>query len=96
MNITIGTIAKLKVPCMGNPIGTVGFCYEVYHLDRVGYSFIFENGEYSGFSSDEIEPFLKIVGRTDLDYNFTNVMKLSRDYDNGYFNNMFKNTKGLM
>ena len=85
MNITVGTIAKLKVPCMGNPIGTLGVCYEIYELDNIGYSFIFENGEYSGFGSDEIEPFLDIVSQSNLTYNFTNVMKLSRDFDNGYF-----------
>ena len=82
----IGTVVLLKEACLGNSINSKGICYNVYNLsNRPGYSVIFENGEYDGFSPDECNRFLEEVMDTPFTYNFTNVMKLSRDYDNGIF-----------
>src|SRR5205823_6234917 len=67
--------------------GEVGVCYEVYTLDnRPGYSFIFEQGRYDGFSPDEVTAMLEVTGRTcDViaSYEFHNVQQLCRDYDAG-------------
>jgi hypothetical protein len=91
----IGTLKRLTQPCLGNPAGTVGVCYEVYIIDEgtdlctpPGASFIFPNGEYDGFSDrdakmffDDWEGFCPEL----QNYQFTNVMKLSRDFDAGLF-----------
>jgi hypothetical protein len=94
--INIGTIVTLKTPCLGNPTGTKGICYEKYVLgcEKIdpytseiicGVSIIFENGNYDGFNDKEQEELLSIVKHTDFNYTFTNVMKLSQDFDNGIF-----------
>jgi hypothetical protein len=93
MKPTVGSLYSLKVPCLGNPEGTLGVCYEVYRLgdfstsrtgEHEGFSFIFQNGNYDGFSRDEVDMFLEHVA-TDFsvtDYRFINVMKLSEDFKN--------------
>lgn len=90
MNDTLpmGTIVELKVPCMGNDAGTRGICYEVYLLDEFGSSFIFENGEYCGFSIEEQKDFLKVIKQVTFTYKFTNVMQLSADFKVGVFDVM--------
>lgn len=82
----LGDIVTLKVECLGNPAGTKGFVYEFYQLgDHIGISVIFVNGEYSGFSYEETLTFLEDAGHVDLPYTFSNVIKLSEDFRNGYF-----------
>jgi len=84
----IGSVVTLLKPCLGNPVGTVGVCYEVYSLgitDQDGCSFIFANGNYDGFSKEDQELFLKHEYDSSLVYNFTNVMKLSQDFKKGVF-----------
>jgi len=81
--IVVGTVAELKRECLGNPPGTPGICYEVYTLDnRPGYSFIFENGNYDGFSPDEVEMLLDVRFRFEIEYKFVNVGRLSQDFPN--------------
>lgn len=53
-------------------------------------SVIFENGEYDGFSVRDQQEFFEYVKDVDFSYNFTNVMKLSRDFDSGLFNKIFE------
>lgn len=87
--ILVGTTARLKVPLLANPARTFGVCYSVdYSLGRPSYGFIFENSNYDGFSPDEVEQFLEIAGfdRSVENYQFTNVMKLSEDFEHGVFN----------
>jgi len=93
--ITVGSVLRLSVPCLGNPKGTLGLCIEDYND---GQMFIFPNGNYDGFGnrfdSTEVEDFF------DLDYDnfcyalsnyqFTNVMKLSRDFSLGLFSEVWK------
>lgn len=86
MSIKVGVVCQLKVPCLGNDIGTFGVCYDVYELSgRAGYSFIFQNGNYDGFSPDEVKEFLDIVAIDSNveDYVFTNVIQLTKDWKNG-------------
>jgi hypothetical protein len=84
--VKVGTLVKLKCECLGNPPGTVGVCYEEYDLGGDhGSSFIFENGNYDGFSIEDQRLFLERIGHYPLTYVFTNVMKLSEDYNNKVF-----------
>ena len=86
----VGSLVRLKVWCLGNDVGTIGVCYEVYNFgDYTGYSFIFENGNYDGFSPEECDRFLKEIGRYPLIYTFENVIKLDRDFRNGLFESVF-------
>ena len=88
----VATIAMLKVPCLGNDEGVIGICYDVYELGgRKGYAFIFENGKYDGFAPDEVDSFLLVLDHSQpsyempWDYKFENVMKLTRDFEDGVF-----------
>ena len=69
--------------------GERGVCYEVCALGgRPGYSFIFEQGRYDGFSPEDVALFLTITGEACAavaDYTFTNVTRLSRDFAHGRF-----------
>ena len=89
-----GTIVKLKVECLGNNPDTTGVVFEEYDLGEPGGSqVIFENGEYCGFSPSEQKEWFEEWRDFDdnvSDYQFTNVIQLSRDFDNGRFDSVFK------
>lgn len=95
--MTVGTIVRLRVLCLGNPIGTLGIGINDY---GDGCQFIFANGEYDGFSSNqqdgiyypqsgtsEQEKFLEEIGFDEKlsRYKFRNTMQLSRDFDDHLF-----------
>lgn len=93
--MTTGTIVHLKVNCLGNKIGTLGVGFNDYIS---GCQFIFENGEYDGFSiekyfeekqSEQIL-FLEEIGfdKEISNYKFKNVMQVSQDFRNGFFNSV--------
>jgi len=91
MTHPVGTIIKLKLEMLGNPEGSLGVAYEECTLeDHKGTSFIFANGSYDGFSEEEQEMFVEKVGFADMQYKFTNVIQLSRDFQDGRFNKIFK------
>lgn len=82
----IGTVATLKLPCLGNPAGARGVCYEVYRIGhRPGWSFVFKNGNYDGFSPCEVVQFLRVVGHSGLRYSFRDVGRLAADFRDGHF-----------
>ena len=83
----LGTVVSLKVPVLGNETGALGICFEEYDLGgHKGCEFIFENGEYDGFDKEEQANFLQFIRhREDFEYEFKNVMKLSEDFNSGYF-----------
>jgi hypothetical protein len=75
-----------------------------YHYGN-GYQVIFENGNYDGFSLESTVPiptkgrqptedeyFIQAIGHTAVlaKYKFSNVIQLSRDYDKGIFDVVFK------
>lgn len=64
-------------------------CYEIYTLEgRPGYSFIFEKGDFDGFSPRDVETFLEVfdlVVPSVTTYTFTNVSRLVQDYRKGRF-----------
>lgn len=89
----VGSIVKLKSELLGNPAETLGICYETYQLgNHQGSSFIFENGNYDGFSPDEQKEFLWFIGQSSeiAKYKFTNVIQLSTDFN--AVNSQFKET----
>jgi hypothetical protein len=84
--IKVGTCVKTRKYLLANPIGSAGVCVQEYELDgRKGWMFLFENGEYDGFSPEEVKELLLVEETLPLDYKFTSVMHLHRDYRNGVF-----------
>jgi hypothetical protein len=97
----IGDIVSLKTSCLFNTAGTLGVVYEQYedfdYPDELGISVIFENGAYDGFSFDEQKVFLQLEGSAKeeeiLNYQFTNVLQVEKDFRNGLWNCIFLENK---
>jgi hypothetical protein len=91
--ITVGSLAIATRASGVCAAGERGVCYEVYTLGgRPGYAFIFERGGYDGFSPEDVDLFLTItdtVYATIAGYEFTNVMRLQRDFAQGRFAEAF-------
>ena len=91
--IHVGTIAIATRDSGVCDVGERGVCYEVYTLGgRPGYSFLFEKGRYDGFSPEDVAMCLTVtetVCPTVADYQFTNVMRLMRDFRLGRFAEAF-------
>lgn len=91
--LQVGSIVVAKRHTAVCDVGEVGVCYECYSIaDRPGWSFIFQQGRYDGFSPDEVEMILHVTGQVCTavaDYQFLNVMRVTRDYQEGYFNPAF-------
>lgn len=87
----IGDVYKLKQYMMGNDEGSIGYVYDEYpdfnDPREKGVCVIFENGEYCGFSKDETDAFLELVGHEPLyeGYQFKSVIFLSMDYEEEYW-----------
>jgi hypothetical protein len=97
MKLQVGDVVTLNTPMLGCQKGTRGVVYEVYQdfdeSAKTAASIIFENGEYDGFSAEEQEVFLneeKVFPYQKRDYKFENVMKLSEDFRNGYWDDVLK------
>lgn len=89
-----GDVIQLKINCLGNLKGTSGVVYEEYKIgNEFGISCIFPNSNYDGFSVDEQRDFFEesIVKHDEniASYYFTNVMRLSEDFNNGRFKSAF-------
>lgn len=92
----IGQLVELTSPMLSNKIHTVGVCYEEYCIGIYsGKSYIFENGEYDGFSTEDQDEFLRILGKYPLQYTSTNVMRLSDDFRRGVFKDALDEAKRL-
>jgi hypothetical protein len=91
--IKVGSQVIAKRASGVNAPGERGVCYEVYQLGgRPGYSFIFERGRYDGFSPQDVEMFLHVTGQhcpAVADYQFANVTRLARDFEQGRFAEAF-------
>jgi hypothetical protein len=88
----VGVLKKLTRPCLGNPVGAIGVCYDVYEeteLCTPGASYIFPNGEYDGFSMEDEKMFFDDAWEgfctAVQTYQFSNVRKLSIDFNAGVF-----------
>lgn len=87
----IGNVYNLKESILNNKINTLGCCYELYNIGHPGISVIFANGNYDGFNYDEIDEFLNYEYFSDKhgNYPFTNVMQLTRHFNNGFWDDIF-------
>jgi hypothetical protein len=87
--IQVGSLAIATRASGVCDVGERGVCYEVYALGgRPGYSFLFAQGRYDGFSPADVALFLTITGKVCAAvaaYQFTNVVQLSRDFAQGRF-----------
>ena len=90
-NLVVGQRVILNREMLGEPVGSVGYVYEVYNdfdypnLNAV--SVIFQGGGYDGFSVKEQEAFLiplEVDSRYTM-YNFKNVNQVWKDYQNEYW-----------
>ncbi len=86
----VGDIYTLKVDCLGNPPGTKGVSFNDY-ID--GEQLIFPNGNFDGFGASEKDRFLEFDFHSEIHemYIFTNVMKVSEDFENGIWDDILKN-----
>ena len=87
--ISVGTLAVATRDTAVCRAGEVGVCYDVYEIgDRPGYSFLFQDGGYDGFSPGDVARFLEVQPARDETasaYTFRNVECLRRDYERGHF-----------
>ena len=97
MNLKVGDVVVLKMPALGCETEAKGVVYATYQdfdiHSKQGVSVIFENGNYDGFSWSEQQSFfsnIHIFESERINYNFSNVMQLTKDFRKGYWNNIFK------
>jgi hypothetical protein len=87
--IQVGSLAITTRASGVCDVGERGVCYEVYALGgRPGFSFLFEQGRYDGFSPEDVAMFLRITGEVCAamaDYQCTNVTRLQRDWAQARF-----------
>ena len=85
--IAVGTVAVAVKASAVFDAGEIGVCYELYQLnDRPGYSFIFADGGYDGFSTSDVLLFLALPGLfcdAVQDYEFRSALTLQTDYRRG-------------
>jgi len=83
--VGIGTTVMLKQPMANNEANIHGVIYALETADDVYYtSVILANGHDIGrFTPFEMETTFDIVGHTQLEYDFTTVAQLQKDYAAG-------------
>lgn len=87
----VGDAVRLKISCLGNPTGTVGYVFHTYNLTgEGGAQVIFTNGNYDGFGADEQDDFLEYLGTTGIPYEFTHVIKVSEHFAASGFKDAFE------
>lgn len=88
-NMQVGSVVKLKVPLLGNPMDAVGIAFNDYGS---GTQFIFPNGELDGFDLEEQERFLEELGHEPAleAYKFSSVIRVYQNYQDGMFDVYFK------
>ena len=99
MNLNVGDVVTNTLNVLGCRPGRRGVVYDIYDdfdiPEKNGVSIIFENGKYDGFSYEEQHLMLKQEPAARIpykikDYKFENVMKLSQDYKNGFWDEIFR------
>lgn len=91
---SIGTIIKLKVPFLNNPPGSIGIVYDQYSLCNnalLGSSIIFQNGMHGRFSDSDQRYYLEHLGfsKKYSKYEFSHPSQLERDWQLGYWSEIF-------
>jgi len=98
MKLNVGNVVSLKVGMLKNNPGTKGVVFNNYpdfdDDSKVGAQIIFENGEYDGFSADDQDYYLEKLPTKTLkehaNYEFKNVMRVSQDFKNGFWDEILK------
>lgn len=99
MNLKVGDVVTTALEVLGCNPGTRGVVYEVYEdfddPEKTGASIIFENGNYDGFSAEEQDIMLNeekvaYVPFRIREYKFENVLKLTQDFKNGVWDEIFR------
>ena len=94
----IGDVVTLNTAMLGCNPGTRGVVFNSYtdfdNPAETGVQIIFENGEYDGFSASDQNTFLEPENVEYIpfyirDYKFENVMKVTRDFVNGFWDEIF-------
>jgi hypothetical protein len=89
----IGDIVLLKTPMLGEEMHSVGVVFSKH--DGGGIQVIFSNGGDDGFSKEEQDSFLLLVGNDAqaAKYKFKNVLQVTMDHDDGLWDYIFQNRK---
>lgn len=94
IHVEVGMMVRAKKRSEICRAGERGVCYHEYELKgKPGYSFIFEKGGYDDFSPREVEMFLEVSGNvceSVAEYQFRNVIQLSKDFAAGRFKEAFR------
>lgn len=93
-NLTLGDMVIIK-PHSPSGSGERAYVYDTYpdfdEKGELGVCLITETGnDTGGWSKAEQAQFLDPLPRPGWDYNFTNVIKLDRDFRDGIFDRVFK------
>jgi hypothetical protein len=88
----VGDVVLLKQAMLGEEQHSVGV---VFHVYDDGVQIMFTDGGYDGFSTSEQSDFLIEIGhdKQTENYQFKNVMQVSRDYGFRLWDHVFQNKK---
>ena len=91
-NVTLGDLVRIKESSfLGS--GELAYCYDTYRDfdgNGLGVCLITESGvDTGGWSREEQLKYLDYEKHSGWDYTFENVIKLSRDFDDGVFDRVF-------
>jgi len=95
----VGDVVTLNTEMLGCRPGTRGVVFNTYQdfddSSKEGVQVIFENGNYDGFSVTDQKLFLQDEYVTYIpffvrEYKFENVMKVSQDFENGFWDEIFR------
>jgi len=95
----VGDVVTLNTEMLGCRPGTRGVVFNTYqdfdNSSKEGVQVIFENGNYDGFSVTDQKLFLQDEYVTYIpffvrEYKFENVMKVSQDFENGFWDEIFR------
>jgi hypothetical protein len=97
MTAKVGTIVVSRHTPEGtlHVNGLIGVCFNDY---ATGSQFIFSNGDYDGFSEEEQNTMLEVLGieESSAGYKSTNIMSVNDGYRIGYWNEAFAKWRKLI
>jgi hypothetical protein len=89
LELAVGDIVVVGKPCMGNPAGARAVVIEEYDLGRgASWTLLFQNGNFDGFPPRDLALFdVSHVGHHPAlaSYHYTNALRLTADWRNGFF-----------
>jgi len=91
--LTLGSLARIKENSQTGS-GELAYVYDTYsdfdQAGKVGVCLITQSGnDTGGWSKEEQDMFLEVIGHTGWDYQFKNVIQLDRDFKDGIFTKIF-------